>query len=281
MAQRGFKAPWFERKWCKSHWFQRKWSKIHYTVYMVHTTLLLLWPSFNLPLKHPWQLFFPTKDQLTLRQSMLIHITHPPPNQKRASEKEDVTYWLQGNYAKQLITAVPANLNLSKKIPSSQCLIALDGSWSLMHDNVCVTLLPACVHSCQPSLQVMSAASLTMLEGKRGGERSQTQSNVYQPSWNKGIEHHKMNTKGWLSLQHFSFIATLRFFFKWSICDLQHSNWQASILLLNACWKLHGTIWITTAEQRMLVFLVNCSFKTGFELLIRKNGKMGGGMQFK
>lgn len=53
-----------------------------------------------------------------------------------------------------------------------------------MHDNVCVTLLPAYVHSCQPSLQVMSSASLT--RGETGRERekkkkepSQTQSNMY------------------------------------------------------------------------------------------------------
>lgn len=101
--------------------------------------------------------------------------------QKRASKRECVTHWLQGNSAKHLITAVPGNLNLSKRIQCSQCLIAVDGCWSVMHDNVCVTLLPAYVHSCQPSLQVMSTASMTREEGERRGKKqpSQTQSNMY------------------------------------------------------------------------------------------------------
>lgn len=94
--------------------------------------------------------------------------------EKRASKRECVTYWLQGNSAKHLITAEPGNLNLSKRIQCSQCLIAVDGCWSVMHDNVCVTLLPAYVHSCQPSLQVMSTASLTREE--RGREREEKKS---------------------------------------------------------------------------------------------------------
>lgn len=48
-----------------------------------------------------------------------------------------VTSWLQGNSAKHLITAVPGNLNLSKKILCSPCLIAVDGCWPVMHDNAC------------------------------------------------------------------------------------------------------------------------------------------------
>lgn len=120
--------------------------------------------------------------------------------QKRASKRECVTHWLQGNSAKHLITAVPGNLNLSKRIQCSQCLIAVDGCWSVMHDNVCVTLLPAYVHSCQPSLQVMSTASMTREEGERRGKKqpSQTQSNMYpnNPSHRNRVP--KMDSKGHL-----------------------------------------------------------------------------------
>lgn len=74
-------------------------------------------------------------------------------DEKRARGREYVTSWLQGNSAKHLITAVPGNLNLSKKIPSSPCLIAVDGCWPVMHDNACVSpcslpvLIPVSFHS--------------------------------------------------------------------------------------------------------------------------------------
>lgn len=74
-------------------------------------------------------------------------------DEKRAREREYVTSWLQGNSAKHLITAVPGNLNLSKKIPSSPCLIAVDGCCSVMHDNARVSrcslpvLIPVSFHS--------------------------------------------------------------------------------------------------------------------------------------
>lgn len=123
--------------------------------------------------------------------------------QKRASKRECVTYWLQGNSAKHLITAVPGNLNLSKRIQCSRCLIAVDGCWSVMHDNVCVTLLPAYVHSCQPSLQVMSSASLT--RGETGREREKKKKSPHrhkatctQITQATGTEHQKMDSKGQL-----------------------------------------------------------------------------------
>lgn len=118
--------------------------------------------------------------------------------QKRASKRECVTYWLQGNSAKHLITAVPGNLNLSKRIQCSQCLIAVDGCWSVMHDNVCVTLLPAYVHSCQPSLQVMSRASLT--RGERERERKKKSPHRHKATCTQitqatGIERQKWTAK--------------------------------------------------------------------------------------
>lgn len=58
-------------------------------------------------------------------------------DEKRARGRGYVTSWLQGNSAKHLITAVPGNLNLSKKILRSPCLIAVDSCWPVMHDNVC------------------------------------------------------------------------------------------------------------------------------------------------
>ena len=58
-------------------------------------------------------------------------------DEKRAIGRGYVTSWLQGNSAKHLITAVPGNLNLSKKIPRHPCLIAVDGCRPVMHDNAC------------------------------------------------------------------------------------------------------------------------------------------------
>lgn len=126
--------------------------------------------------------------------------------QKRASKRECVTYWLQGNSAKHLITAVPGNLNLSKKIQCSRCLIAVDGCWSVMHDNMCVTLLPAYVHSCQPSLQVMRTAPLTTVEREKKIEHSQPQSNMYPNNPSHGNRAPKMDRKG-------QFLSTILPFF--------------------------------------------------------------------
>lgn len=69
-----------------------------------------------------------------------------------------------------------------------------------MHDNVCVTLLPAYVHSCQPSLQVMSTASLTREERERGEKKepSHTQSNMYPNNPSHGNRAPKMDSKGQL-----------------------------------------------------------------------------------
>lgn len=134
---------------------------------------------FNSPYKSPWKRSL--SKWFICYEKMLTPGQYKNKYQKRASKRECVTYWLQGNSAKHLITAVPGNLNLSKKIQCSQCLIAVDGCWSVMHDNVCVTLLPAYVHSCQPSLQVMSTTPLTRVERgeKKKTEPSQTQSNMY------------------------------------------------------------------------------------------------------
>lgn len=70
---------------------------------------------------------------------------HQDGTQERRKEQE-------GNSAKHLITAVPGNLNLSKMIVSSPCLIATDGCWPVMHDNACVShcslpgLIPVSFH---------------------------------------------------------------------------------------------------------------------------------------
>lgn len=160
---------------------------------------------------------------------------------KRASKRECVTYWLQGNSAKHLITAVPGNLNLSKRIQCSQCLIAVDGSWSVMHDNVCVTLLPAYVHSCQPSLQVMSTASLT--RGERGGGEERERKKRKSPHRHKATctqitqatatELQKGTAKAsfYQPLYPSSFMLKKKKKKKCSICDRQYSNWQDSSLL--------------------------------------------------
>ena len=149
---------------------------------------------FNPPHKSPskWSLF----KWLIFHEKMLTPGQCKNKYQKRASKRECVTYWLQGNSAKHLITAVPGNLNLSKRIQCSQCLIAVDGCWSVMHDNVCVTLLPACVHSCQPSLQVMRTASLT--RGEREGKKKSPhrhKATCTQITQATGTEHQKWTSK--------------------------------------------------------------------------------------
>lgn len=174
--------------------------------------------------------------------------------QKRASKRECVTYWLQGNSAKHLITAVPGNLNLSKKIQCSQCLIAVDGCWSVMHDNVCVTLLPAYVHSCQPSLQVMSTTPLTRVE--RGEKKKQSphrhKATCTQITQATGTEHQKWTAKASLyqPLPPDSFMLKKKKRKKWHLRPtvFQLARFESPVCLiicLNTCLGLCGAIWIT------------------------------------
>lgn len=104
-----------------------------------------------------------------------------------------------------------------------------------MHDNVCVTLLPAYVHSCQPSLQVMSTTPLTRVE--RGEKKKKQSPHRHKATCTQitqaiGTEHQKWTAKASLyqPLPPDSFMLKKKKE-KSGICDRQYSNWQDSSLL--------------------------------------------------
>lgn len=190
---------------------------------------------------------------------------------RKEQKKRDMSHGDYREQGKHLITAAPGTLDLSRKILSSPCLIALDGCWSLMHDNAGMSpcflplWIPVSLHS------RWWAWALDLREGMEGGQVSEPNLVVGLvggiPHRSKAIYtlmYHSMGS----SLQdqaptpHFS--PHLQYiYFPWEknktrpqhatgqeVCDPGTINWQHASLLcsqlpLSTCLRLDREIWIT------------------------------------